>query len=110
MMDSDDDDDVPSGLPEPEKQKNENPLDKARFCPKCGKEGRIVSNYLGVNVYCNPCKNVWAISAPLNPVTISPANIPRGLSKITLVEPDYNMADDVPNEVNPYGKVKHGKS
>ena len=66
-------------------------IDKGRFCPDCGKEGRVVSNRLGVNVHCGPCKRQWPITnAPLRGET--PAAIPRGISKTTRVEPDWGMA------------------
>jgi len=68
-------------------------VDKARLCPKCGREGRVVSNRLGVNVHCGPCKIHWPITnSPLRPET--PSAVPRGFSKHTLVEPDWNMAFD----------------
>jgi hypothetical protein len=68
-------------------------VDKARICPGCGREGRVVSNRLGVNVHCGPCKRHWPISnSPLQPD--SPLTIPRELGKRTLVEPDWNLAYD----------------
>lgn len=65
----------------------------ARICPSCGKEGRVVSNRLGVNVHCGPCKRHWPISnGPLRPE--SPACLPRGFSKQTHVEPNWSAAFD----------------
>ena len=70
-------------------------------CPQCGQKGRTVSNSGGVNVYCNACKIHWPISGM--PVAKHvPLTAPRGLSKETIVEPDWSMADaqigDVSNE------------
>ena len=65
----------------------------ARLCPKCNKPGRVVSNHLGVNAHCGPCKMHWPITnTPLRPE--SPSVIPRGFSKKTMVEPDWNIAFD----------------
>lgn len=64
---------------------------KARTCPKCGKEGRIVSNYAGVNGHCGPCKIHWPVTnSALRPEV--PSSLPRGLSKQTAVEPDWSVA------------------
>ena len=69
-------------------------------CQKCGQKGRTVSNHNGVNVYCNTCKIHWPISRTRGKEI--PMTAPRGLSKQTLVEPDWSMADieigDVTNE------------
>ena len=76
-------------------------------CRACGQKGRTVSNSGGVNVYCNTCKTHWPISsAPLAKEV--PLSQPRGLSKVTLVEPDWGIATetigDVTNdEVGPKG-------
>lgn len=68
-------------------------LQKARLCPGCGKEGRVVSNRLGVNVYCGPCKRHWPVTnGPLRPET--PVSVPRGFRKQTLVEPNWDLAFD----------------
>ena len=71
-------------------------IDRARICEGCGREGRVVSNQWGVNVHCGPCKRHWPIAnSPLKPE--SPAALPRGISKRTSVEPDWNVAfeDDI---------------
>ena len=66
---------------------------RASFCPRCGGEGRIVSNRLGVNAHCGPCGIHWPITnSPLQPD--SPVTLPRELGKRTLVEPDWNLAYD----------------
>ncbi len=68
-------------------------MKNARICPSCGREGRVVSNRLGVNVYCGPCKRHWPISnGPLRPE--SPACLPRGFRKQTHVEPNWDAAFD----------------
>lgn len=68
-------------------------LRNMRLCPTCKREGRVVSNTLGVNVYCGPCKIHWPIAnTPLLPE--APILMPRGISKQTHVEPDWNMAYD----------------
>jgi len=65
----------------------------ARLCPKCNKPGRVVSNYLGVNVHCGPCKIHWPITnTAMRPE--DPAVLPRGFQKRTAVEPDWNIAFD----------------
>jgi len=114
--DFDDDDDVQEGLPEdlPEiggRTHVASALDRSRNCPKCGTEGRIVSNYLGVNIHCNACKTFWPVSRPLNPIQIDPASMPRGLSKQTLTEPDMNdlSSIDQTSEVAAHDKVRYGK-
>lgn len=69
----------------------DNAVDRSRMCPKCGKPGRIVSNHLGVIGHCGPCKFHWPITnGPLRPEL--PVSIPRGISKQTHVEPDWNFA------------------
>jgi hypothetical protein len=89
---------TPSGLPAPQTSTTpvedgalQTILEKNKSCPQCGKPGRIASNYLGVNGHCAACKINWPITnSPLQPE--SPVNLPRGLSKQTAVEPDWNIA------------------
>ena len=74
-------------------------IDRRRACEKCGKDGRVVSNQYGVHVFC-VCGNDWPISStPLRP-NIQPSSA-RGLSKVTSVEPDWEMAfreiGEIPN-------------
>jgi len=65
----------------------------ARICPGCGREGRAVSNRLGVNVHCGPCKRHWPITnSALRPETSEA--LPRGFSKQTRVEPNWSIAFD----------------
>lgn len=92
-------DNAPSSLPPVQEVNKEEEshldanVDAARNCPKCKKPGRVVSNRLGVNVHCGPCKIHWPITnAPLRPET--PSALPRGFSKRTMVEPDWNIAYD----------------
>ncbi|GAF67775.1 unnamed protein product [marine sediment metagenome] len=76
------------GLP-PENERSA--FDTARICKQCGETGRVVSNYLGTQVYCGPCKIDWPISStPMAPQ--GPLASPRGLSKVTLVEPNFDKA------------------
>jgi hypothetical protein len=77
----------------PEELRLQSLMDGARKCPKCGRAGRIVSNYLGINGHCGPCQIHWPITnSPLKGETVG--STPRGLSKVTSVEPDWNMALD----------------
>jgi hypothetical protein len=80
------------GIPAPAREVNESPVDKARFCAACGAEARIVSNRLGRTAFCGPCGTSWPISGPVVPPHAEAAYLPRGLSKQTLLEPDYSMA------------------
>jgi len=85
---------LPVGKPSPDSQEEADltsNIDKSRFCPQCKKEGRVVSNYLGVNVHCQTCKRHWPITnSALRPEI--PTSLPRGISKQTSVEPDWNKA------------------
>lgn len=84
------DDDI-YDLPPPVQEVSASPLDSSRVCSKCGQEGRVVSNELGVNVFCNHCKTHWPVSmAKVQEGAV--ALMPRGLSKQTLVEPDTSIA------------------
>lgn len=70
-------------------------------CDECGELGRTVINDSGVNVFCNKCKKHWPISS-MSLAQKLPVAAPRGLSKQTLVEPDWSLAEgeigDVTNE------------
>ena len=89
----------PTGLPGI-KAENLTAAREARvLCPQCGQKGRTVANSSGVNVFCNACKIHWPISGI--PVAKQiPLTAPRGLSKQTLVEPDWNMATDQIGDVS----------
>jgi hypothetical protein len=70
-------------------------IDRARICRDCGNETRLVSNSEGIEAYCGPCKKHWPVaSTPME--TVSFPTTARGLSKQTLVEPDWNRAFDSP--------------
>jgi hypothetical protein len=71
-------------------------IEKFRACPDCNQETRIVSNFSGVTAYCGPCKKSWPISS-MPRASILPVALPRGLSKQTLVEPDWSRAQDNPH-------------
>lgn len=65
--------------------------EQAKICDKCGERAsRVASTGSGVTAYC-ACGYWWAITArPLaNSLPMAP---PRGLSKETLVEPDWDKA------------------
>jgi len=93
----------PAALPLPktkEPASEVSAIDRNRECEKCGKTGRMVSNQYGLHAYCL-CGHDWPIaSTPLRP------NVPlmsmRGISKITSVEPDWDLAfreiGDIPND------------
>lgn len=73
--------------------------DAGRICPQCKKEAsRIVSNMLGRQAYCGPCKFDWAIGPPV--VTHLPPIFGRGMSKQTVVGPDWNLANE---DIDPQG-------
>lgn len=83
----------PMGLPPVAQATGKSALDRNRICPKCGGEGRTISNSSGLSLFCNPCKFYWPITtAPLDPKDIMTE--PRGLRKKTVVEPDWDMAFD----------------
>jgi hypothetical protein len=89
--------DRPSGLPPVKKPSSTDPdrpgLDRSRFCSDCGNEGRVVSNSNGVNVYCGPCKKHWPVSSrPFGGGDA--ASVPRGLSKHTWIEPEWDKATE----------------
>lgn len=94
------------GLPAPAQEVNENPVDKARLCQACGAESRVVSNRFGRTAYCGPCGTQWPISGPVVPPHAEAAFLPRGLSKSTLVEPDYSIAFEDDEEDQLY-ETKH---
>jgi len=68
-------------------------IDDNRTCNKCGKEGRVISNNLGVNVFCNTCKRWWPISTTSKKIDI-PYTQGRGLRKMTYVPPDWDKVSD----------------
>jgi hypothetical protein len=78
-------------LPEASPKQRTRAIDKARVCDKCkGTEVRIVSKATGVRAFC-VCGHNWGIAmASLNPAL--PIAGARGISKETLVEPDWNLA------------------
>lgn len=85
------DDNAPKGLPAAKNRKRETAADKMTHCPKCNNELRVVSNYLGVMAHCDPCKDFFPISS--TPRRVEPVmNLPRGLHKRTMVEPDWGKA------------------
>ncbi len=86
--------DTPQGLPPiPEGVAAGRAIDKLRRCPTCSSELRIVSNYLGVNGHCGPCKRHWPIAmTQMSPVV--PQTPVRGLHKQTQVEPNWDIAFD----------------
>jgi len=90
------DDRVPKGLPEadPTEALAEAPAvrsERAKICDKCGERAyRVASGRGGVTAYC-ACGHWWAITSKPVGGTL-PLEAPRGLSKQTLVEPDWDKA------------------
>ena len=88
------------GLPEPKATSDSREesnllanIEANRKCPKCHREGRIVSNNNGVNGFCGPCQIHWPITnSPLRPEI--PGSPQRGLHKETSIEPDWSIAFD----------------
>jgi hypothetical protein len=60
-------------------------------CPKCGNSLRVVSNYLGVHAHCDNCKDFFPVASTARRVEPT-LNLPRGLRRRTLVEPDWGKA------------------
>jgi hypothetical protein len=85
---------LPIEKPAPDSQEEEDlasNIKRSRTCPTCGKNARIVSNYLGINAHCGTCRRHWPVAnSALRPEV--PSSLPRGLSKQTSVEPDWNKA------------------
>ena len=81
----------PKGLPPPKEVVDHSAAKRVTHCPKCDRELRIVSNYLGVRAHCDSCRDFFPISSSAR--RVEPAlNLPRGLHKRTLVEPDWGKA------------------
>lgn len=84
-------DDEPKGLPPLKEKVPQSAASRVTHCPKCEKELRVVSNYQGVRAHCDSCKDQFPVSS--SPRRVEPAmNLPRGLHKRTLVEPDWGKA------------------
>jgi hypothetical protein len=95
-------DTTPDDLPEVKEKASGNPIDLGRTCPTCKGEARVVSNRNGVRAYCGPCKQDWAISGPRDKVM--PHTLPRGISKQTLVQPDWEMAYEFTDDDDEFKK------
>jgi len=81
----------PKGLPPVKEESALSAINRVTHCPKCKRELRIVSNYLGVRAYCDTCKEQFPVAS--RPRRVEPAvSLPRGLHKRTLVEPDWGKA------------------
>ena len=84
------------GLPEAEAAESDNEIPAirsaaVRTCNSCGNTNpRIASNSNGVTAYCS-CGKFWPIASGGLSRTL-PESIPRGLSKTTLVEPNWDIA------------------
>lgn len=99
-----DDESAPDDLPAPVGStaglKPIEAVEAARTCEKCGsKNVRIFSNYNGRQAKCTECKHWWSIAmVPAAAIVRGDLNV-RGLSKRTVIEPDWNLAyedlDDV---------------
>jgi hypothetical protein len=94
----------PTGLPtaDPTEEFAETPAvrsAKARTCDKCGNtEPRVSSGSTGVTAYCS-CGHWWPIASQSLGGSL-PIMPPRGLSKQTLVEPDWDKAYEDMEGVN----------
>lgn len=81
----------PKGLPPVKEEGAPSAVRQMTHCSKCGHELRIVSNYLGVRAHCDSCKEHFPVAS--TPRRVEPAlNLPRGLHKRTLAEPDWGKA------------------
>lgn len=77
-------------LPPSKSTTSVDPVDANRYCPTCGAEARIVSNFDGRRAFCGPCKKDWPISGAV--LEVIPSTGARGLRKITLIEPNWEAA------------------
>jgi hypothetical protein len=92
---------APDSLPPIAKSQLSSNLDGNRNCPKCGQEGRSISNQFGLSMFCNACKFHWPISStPIGGLVVPTPG--RGLRKQTLVQPDWDIAFD-PNVGGEHG-------
>ncbi len=95
------------GLPEadPTEEAAEVPAirsEAVRTCADCGnKNPRIASTNSGVTAYCS-CGKFWPIASGGLSRTL-PETIPRGISKTTLVEPNWDIAFE--DLGGPHGEV-----
>ena len=81
----------PKGLPPLKVQQDTSAIKRVDDCQKCGNKLRVVSNYLGVHAHCDNCKDSFPVASTAR--RVEPAlNLPRGLHKRTLVEPDWGKA------------------
>lgn len=65
--------------------------EKSQVCETCGSTPRIVSNHLGVQAHCGPCRTSWGVSSTARNPVVTPTP-PRGLHRTVEVEPDWNKA------------------
>jgi hypothetical protein len=83
---------APSGLPPPvasDRDGGPSAVERARRCPKCHRDARIVSGQGGIHAFCGPCKYDWPIAnSVMHPNTSF--TLPRGLSKQALVPMDVS--------------------
>jgi hypothetical protein len=78
-------------LPEPEVVlKGQEFNVKLRYCVKCGKEARILSNQYGIQAFCDSCHIDWPISNPAIYQMDSPTP-PRGIHKVTSIDYSYDI-------------------
>lgn len=64
-------------------------LEQLRKCPDCHGDTRVVSNYAGVNAFCDRCGKHWPVSqgSPLSNMAVPG----RGISKQTYVGADVDI-------------------
>ena len=86
-------DDAPTDLPDAKaKIAPRSAKEAARICEKCQSTSvRVWSDAYGQHAQCGHCKHFWGISMAASMIIPSQA-FERGLSKQTIVEPDWNLA------------------
>lgn len=103
------DDNAPADLPGAVVEVRTAALAKARDCPDCGQEGRVVSNHLGVTVHCGRCKASWPVSGP-RAVYAQSVLPPRGLHKVTFASPDVEEVFSLEEEEQHENKRRFKKA
>ena len=73
--------------------------DAGRVCPRCGAEARIVSNLLGRQAYCGPCKFDWPLGPPVTVIGI-PIQGRSVHGKQTVIPTDWDLAFE---DIDPHG-------
>lgn len=87
------DDGPPEDLPEvTAKRAPADAVKASRICEKCSSTSvRINSTHEGRRAWCNQCGHNWGISMATS-MHVRDGILSRGITKRTLVEPDWNLA------------------